>query len=73
MAKEYWVCVIGPIEREKLPLGADFPLRQAVKKAYEELTGDINYTCSSGWGADEEEAREISKVRNEAFQRRIRS
>ena len=52
--KEYWKCFIGPVESSILKNGADFPLRIAVRQAFENLTGKNDYSCSSGWGADEE-------------------
>lgn len=60
---EYWFCTIGPIERESLPQGADFPLRQAVKQSYETLTGSIDYYCASGWGVTEEMAEAMFYAR----------
>jgi len=53
MAKECWVCVIGPIEQNKLPMGADFPMRQAVKQAFAGLVGEEAEICASGWGFPE--------------------
>ena len=70
MAKEYWVCVVGPIERKKVPLGGDSLMRIAVTEAFEKLTGESPDVCSSGWGCDEAEAEAISSARHEAFMRR---
>ena len=72
MAKEYWWCRIGPIEREKVPEGGDFPLRQAVKDAFLKTTGENPKQCSSGWGMTEDEARKIAEVQHEHFMRRQR-
>lgn len=44
-----WECKIGG-KRVELPDGADAPLRQAVQKAYFELTGTYAEFCFSGWG-----------------------
>jgi hypothetical protein len=70
MSKEYWFCLIGPIEKEKVHQGGDFPLRQAVKDAFERTTGEDAEMCSSGWGVDEEEAEAMRKAQNDAFRRR---
>lgn len=70
MVLEYWWCKIGPIDREKVPFGGDFPLRQAVKQAFSDTIGEHAVTCSSGWGMDEEEAQAIEQVQNAAFHRR---
>jgi predicted dienelactone hydrolase len=53
MANKYWSCLIGG-EVVELPSGADLPLRQSVKNAYLQLTGEHDEVCSSGWGIDEE-------------------
>jgi len=50
MKKEYWNCIIGPTTRDKLPMGADSPMRRAVKLAYEKMLDTGDYECSSGWG-----------------------
>ena len=34
-----WVCKIGEVGSELLPKGSDLPMRQAVAKAYKEITG----------------------------------
>jgi len=60
--KSYWMCYIGPIDREKLPQGADFPLRQAVKEAYINLTNDNKFICSSGWGNSEQDIKLIDEI-----------
>lgn len=45
-----WSCKIGWADRSSLPPGADLPMRKAVQKAFEELTGsDADFTFS-GWG-----------------------
>lgn len=47
---DIWSCKIGPTDVD-LPLGADSPLRQAVQKAFLELTGHEAEVCFSGWGS----------------------
>ena len=46
----FWTCKIGPANRDKLPDGADHPLRQAVIHAFGQLVGEDAFTVSSGWG-----------------------
>lgn len=53
MAKKYWSCLIGG-EIDELSWSSDFPLRQAVRKAYKETIGEPDEVCASGWGIDEE-------------------
>lgn len=45
-----WACKIGIKEDVQLPGGADAPLREAVKRAFKELTGKDCDFCFSGWG-----------------------
>lgn len=59
---EYWFCIIGPFDRNKLHLGADFPLRDAVQKAYVNMTKDVDFVCSSGWGMNPEKYEKVRDV-----------
>lgn len=46
-----WSCKIGEVDTDLVPKGGDGPMREAVEKAYKELTGkdaDFNF---SGWDA----------------------
>ena len=52
--KNYWFCKIGPIEAEKLPFGADGPLRSVVIEKFSAMLGQHPTVCSSGWGLTEE-------------------
>lgn len=52
--KNYWFCEIGPIERNRIPLNGDWPLRSAVKDKFAEMFNEYPETCSSGWGLTEE-------------------
>lgn len=45
-----WECKIG--EADALPEGADAPMRRAVERAYQELTGRDPLFIFSGWGAE---------------------
>lgn len=44
-----WTCTIGPVARERLPEGADQPMRAAVEAAFHVLTGEQAQACFSGW------------------------
>lgn len=55
--KKIWSCKIGEVDeqklREKFPhSGADGPMREAVERAYFELTGEDPVFLFSGWGAE---------------------
>lgn len=51
---EYWYCKIGPINKNKIPYGGDYPLRSVVKTKFIEMFGDQAERCASGWGLTEE-------------------
>lgn len=46
-----WECKIGEVDELHVPKGGDQPMRQAVRKAYRELTGEEPTFIFSGWGA----------------------
>jgi hypothetical protein len=50
--KKVWTCKIGESDAAKLPPGADAPMRQAIKDAYFQLTGEWPTFCFSGWGGE---------------------
>lgn len=50
MRKKMWSCMIGEVDGDLLPPGADGPMRDAVAKAYRELTGRDDIFLFSGWG-----------------------
>lgn len=61
----YWMCIIGPVDGNKLPKSADNPPRLAAIKAIEKLTSKKRYTdfeCWSGWGVTPEEKEAILRV-----------
>lgn len=61
--KEYWLCVVGPIEGSDVPDGGDFPLRIAVNDALEKLVPSANnVVLSSGWGATEEQRERVMRA-----------
>lgn len=47
-----WTCKIGEIDGSKLPAGADNPMRDAISRAYRELTGEDPKFLFSGWGGE---------------------
>jgi len=61
---EYWVCIIGSTTRDKLPHGADSPMRDAVQDTFKELTGGENENCWSGWGSGKSTIDAIMDVWN---------
>jgi len=59
MSNKIWMCKIGECDEGLLPDGADAPMRQAVRKAYKEITGRDAVFCFSGWGAELDEYEQI--------------
>jgi len=55
----FWVCIIGDTEWNKLPPGADLPMRQAVEKAFRDITGHYAENNWSGWSADKKTAAKL--------------
>ena len=63
---EYWFCFVGPVVKESIPFGADFPLRMKVKEAVRDLKLEVDFHCvSSGWGVTENQRRRIFEILNE--------
>lgn len=60
--KNVWTCKIGEDVGE-LPSGSDWPMRLAVARAYEELTGREPDFLFSGWGGSLDEG-ELAVVEN---------
>jgi hypothetical protein len=59
--KNYWFCIIGPVERSDIPYGGDFPLRMAVKAKFGDMFPNHDqYSCSSSWGITEEDSKQMS-------------
>lgn len=50
-----WTCKIGEVDGALLPDGADLPMRQAVERAYREITGLEPHFNFSGWGGELDE------------------
>ncbi len=60
MAKRIWSCKIGEEFPEELPPGSDGPMREAVQRAYREITGVDAEFIFSGWnGALDEVERRV--------------
>lgn len=52
-AKEkIWECKIGVTTKANLPNGADAPMRDAVARAFEDVTGHPAQEIFSGWAAE---------------------
>ena len=47
-----WSCKIGGCDDFALPSGADMPMRNAVSRAYQLITGLDPQFIFSGWGAE---------------------
>lgn len=49
MVERIWGCKIGGNIPDEIPMGADLPMREAVQRAFKEITGvDAEFTFS-GW------------------------
>jgi len=53
--KKIWSCKIGEAEESDLLPGDDLPMREAVRRAYRNLTGREPCFIFSGWGAELDE------------------
>lgn len=56
--KEYWFCVVGPVDGRTLTNGADLPMRLGIHSAIDHLEKEgvkFGKDCqiSSGWGIDQ--------------------
>jgi len=63
MANQYWVCIIGPVEKSELPDGADNPPRSAAINAVINMLNK-QPECWSGWGCNQETFEKIMAVWN---------
>ena len=70
--EEYWICIIGPVDGNTLPKGADAPMRSAVEKAFKELTGHYADACGSGWGNDGSDIDRMNQTWNANATRRVK-
>jgi len=62
--KEYWFCLVGPVDSEELELGADSPMRISVRAGLSHLgiNQDDEMGIWSGWGISEHKKDEILKA-----------
>ena len=60
-----WTCAIGYADADELPAGADAPLREAVKRAFREVTGRDCDFAFTGWGGELSDG-ELEVVRERA-------
>lgn len=60
----YWVCIIGPMDMNKVPMGFDSVPRIAAINAIMSK-GFKQPECWSGWGCTEEKFEKLMKVWNE--------
>lgn len=60
----YWMCIIGPANKEELPSGASSPMRNAVENAFQKMLGRQNANCWSGWGLTQKRMKEVQEVWN---------
>jgi len=57
-----WNCKIGEIDSRYLKDGADLPMREAVRKAYTQVTGQEPLFIFSGW------AGQLTEAEREAYE-----
>ena len=60
--KHYWTCIVGPTNFNELEDGADAPMRTAVDKEFNKVTGHEYDKMWSGWGANQEKADVLNYV-----------
>lgn len=61
MKKNYWSCIIGPVDNKDLPRGSDATLRGPIREAFNKAFGSDN-VCASGWRIDEEKYKLLRKL-----------
>lgn len=57
-----WTCKIGRIDNPRIPDGADTPMREAIARAFKEITGKEANFIFSGWGNDRLSETELEVV-----------
>lgn len=61
--KQYWLCVIGAVEKENIPDGGDYPMRITVRNMFESLfPTKTDAVLASGWEITEEKYKEILDI-----------
>jgi len=63
--KQYWVCIIGPVDSDDLPDGADSQPRNAAQNAVAAMVGHEHLSTWSGWGCDEKTKEAVLQTWNE--------
>ncbi len=53
-----WTCTVGPTDRGKLTVAADSPMREAIRRAFLEITGHEPEFLFSGWGQPPSESEQ---------------
>ena len=61
--QRYWVCIIGPVDKGRLPNGFDSLPRIAAIEAIEKAGIEVK-DCWSGWDCDEKHFKDIAEVWN---------
>lgn len=51
-----WYCKIGEVDESAVPPGGDAPMRDAVERAFLEVTGQDSQFTFSGWGGELDES-----------------
>jgi len=59
--QRYWICIIGPVDGDKIPDGGDSPPRWAARTAQCNMTG-VDPTCASGWIDESELVSEATRM-----------
>ena len=57
----YWICIIGPVDDDKIPDGGDSPPRWAARTAQHKMTG-VDPICSSGWFDKDELVKDAKRM-----------
>ncbi len=61
--KEYYILIVGPFDSDKIPQGAEIPMRTSISNALDYLKlSQNNVTYWSGWGLKEEKRIKIMKA-----------
>ena len=64
IVKNYWICIVGDTDKNKLKGGADNLMCNAVDKAFKKTTGHDYNIMWSGWGSTQERVDIINAIWN---------
>lgn len=64
MTTTIWTCKVGCLKEIDLPNAADLPMREAIAKAFLEITGQECEFLFSGWGGSLDKF-ELAVVKND--------